>query len=219
MYKIRLICNSFTVTIDTLKIGKSASIDDFIGCGLPMIRLISCFSFSKKYIDNYGFLIRFRCSPIPFIQWATSVTGVGKCVVLPLWNGNGTVKVLITDANGDPASTDLQKKVAAYIENVRPIGATVTVAAPTIFAVKVALKPLDSKSANATAIQNTINDYFGSHQFDNIRITCAMVGKMILENESCGVTDYESLTINGVSTMVTVTTDQIARCTEVTLNG
>ncbi len=154
-----------------------------------------------------------------YIQWATSVTGVGKCVVLPLWNGNGTVKVLITDANGDPASTDLQKKVAAYIENVRPIGATVTVAAPTIFAVKVALNPLDSKSANATAIQNTINDYFGSHQFDNIHITCAMVGKMILENESCGVNDYESLTINGVSTMVTVTTDQIARCTEVTLNG
>lgn len=154
-----------------------------------------------------------------YIQWATSVTGVGKCVVLPLWNGNGTVKVLITDANGDPASTDLQEKVAAYIESVRPIGATVTVAAPTIFAVKVALKPLDSKSANATAIQNTINDYFGSHQFDNIRITCAMIGKMILENESCGVTDYESLTINGVSTMVTVTTDQIARCTEVTING
>ena len=30
MYKIRLICSSFTVTIDTLKIGKSASIDDFI---------------------------------------------------------------------------------------------------------------------------------------------------------------------------------------------
>ena len=154
-----------------------------------------------------------------YIQWATSVAGVGKVVVISLWNGNGTVKVLITDTNGNPASTDLQKKVAAYIETVRPIGATVTVAAPTIFAVKVALKPLDSKGANATAIQTVINDYFGSHQFDNIRITCAMIGKMILENASCGVSDYESLTINGSSTMVTVTTDQIARCTEVTLNG
>ena len=154
-----------------------------------------------------------------YIQWATSVAGVGKAVVIPLWNGNGTVKVLITDTNGNPASADLQKKVAAYIENVRPIGATVTVAAPTIFAVKVALKPLDSKGANATAIQTVINDYFGSHQFDNIRITCAMIGKMILENASCGVSNYESLTINGSSTMVTVTTDQIARCTEVTING
>ena len=46
-----------------------------------------------------------------------------------------------------------------------------------------------------------------------------MIGKMILENASCGVSDYESLTINGSSTMVTVTTDQIAHCTEVTING
>lgn len=154
-----------------------------------------------------------------YLQWANSVAGVGKAIVKPLWNGNGTVKVLITDANGDPASSDLQSKVAAYIESVRPIGATVTVAAPIIFAVKVAIKPLDSKNASATAIQTVVNNYFGSHQFDNIRITCAMIGKMILEDSACGVEDYESLTINGSATMVAVTDDQIARCTEVTLNG
>lgn len=154
-----------------------------------------------------------------YLQWATSVAGVGKAVIKPLWNGNGTVKVLITDTNGDPASSDLQSKVAAYIESVRPIGATVTVAAPSIFAVKVAIKPLDSKNASATAIQTVVNNYFGSHQFDNIRITCAMIGKMILEDSACGVEDYESLTINGSATMVAVTDDQIARCTEVTING
>ena len=48
-----------------------------------MIRLISCFSFSKKYIDNYGFLIRFRCSPIPFIQWGTANVG-SDTVSVPL---------------------------------------------------------------------------------------------------------------------------------------
>ena len=37
-----------------------------------------------------------------YLQWATSVAGVGKAIVLPLWNGNGTVKVLITDTNGTP---------------------------------------------------------------------------------------------------------------------
>lgn len=46
MHKIRLLRGSFTVTIDTLKIGKSASFHDFIGCGIPMIRLILYFSFS-----------------------------------------------------------------------------------------------------------------------------------------------------------------------------
>jgi len=154
-----------------------------------------------------------------YLQWATSVAGVGKAIVLPLWNGNGTVKVLITDTNGTPASSDLQNKVLSYIESVRPIGATVTVAAPTIFNVKVAIKPLDSKNASATAIQNVINDYFSSHQFDNIRITCAMIGKMILEDSRCGVSDYESLTINGSATMVSITAEQMAHCTEVIING
>ena len=46
-----------------------------------------------------------------------------------------------------------------------------------------------------------------------------MIGKMILEDSACGVEDYESLTINGSATMVAVTDDQIARCTEVTING
>lgn len=154
-----------------------------------------------------------------YIQWVTSIAGVGKVVVLPLWNGNGTVKVLLTDSNGNPASESLQKTVADYIESVRPIGATVTVAAPDIFEVKIAITPLDSKNANAAAIKTVVNAYFGSHQFTNIRVTCAMIGKMILEDSSCGVNDYESLTVNGSSTMVTVITEQIAQCTEVTING
>lgn len=154
-----------------------------------------------------------------YIQWVTSIAGVGKVVVLPLWNGNGTVKVLLTDSNGNPASGSLQKTVADYIESVRPIGATVTVAAPDIFEVKIAITPLDSKNADAAAIKTVVNAYFGSHQFANIRVTCAMIGKMILEDSSCGVNDYESLTVNGSSTMVTVTTEQIAQCTEVTING
>lgn len=154
-----------------------------------------------------------------YLQWATSVAGVGKAIVLPLWNGNGTVKVLITDTNGNPASSDLQNKVLSYIESVRPIGATVTVAAPVIFNIKVAIKPLDSKNASATAIQNLINTYFASHRFDNLRVTCAMLGKLILEDDSCGVSDYELLSINGSTTLVSVTAEQMAHCTEVIING
>lgn len=45
MHKIRLLCDSFTVTIDTLKIGISSSIDDLILCGLPTMRLMLYFSF------------------------------------------------------------------------------------------------------------------------------------------------------------------------------
>lgn len=42
-----------------------------------------------------------------YIEWGTSVEGVGHITVVPLWNGNGTVKLLVTDSNGQPASPDL----------------------------------------------------------------------------------------------------------------
>lgn len=48
-------------------------------------------------------------------EWALSVAGVGDVKVIPLWNGNGTVKVLVTDVNKNAASQELQKKVADYI--------------------------------------------------------------------------------------------------------
>lgn len=32
-------------------------------------------------------------------NWAMSVVGVGACKVVPLWNGNGTVKVIILNSN------------------------------------------------------------------------------------------------------------------------
>ena len=45
-----------------------------------------------------------------YIEWSTSVSGVGAVKVLPLWNGNGTVKVIVVDANKDTPSEELLQK-------------------------------------------------------------------------------------------------------------
>ena len=62
-------------------------------------------------------------------QWAKQVDGVGKVLVKPLWNGNGTVKVLIANYNNDIADSSLIQKVRDRIEkdDGRPVGADVTV--------------------------------------------------------------------------------------------
>lgn len=62
-------------------------------------------------------------------QWAKQVDGVGAVLVKPLWNGNGTVKVLVANYNNDVADSTLLDKVRARIEREdgRPIGADVTV--------------------------------------------------------------------------------------------
>jgi len=72
-----------------------------------------------------------------YIIWAMEVPGVGAAYVQPLWDGPGTVKVMIVDGNGQPANLAL---VAATQEHIAPdgrngggrapIGAEVTVAAP-----------------------------------------------------------------------------------------
>ncbi|WP_061332797.1 baseplate J/gp47 family protein [Clostridium botulinum] len=51
-----------------------------------------------------------------FIYWAKSVTGVGNAKVIPLWNGDLTVKVIIIDSNMQPASEDLVNTVQEYID-------------------------------------------------------------------------------------------------------
>lgn len=62
-------------------------------------------------------------------QWAKQVDGVRKVLVKPLWNGNGTVKVLIANYNNDIADSSLIQKVRERIQrdDGRPVGADVTV--------------------------------------------------------------------------------------------
>lgn len=65
-----------------------------------------------------------------YLQWAREVDGVGKVLIKPLWNGNGTVKVLVANYNNEIADKNLVDRVKDRIEseNGRPIGANVTVA-------------------------------------------------------------------------------------------
>lgn len=50
-----------------------------------------------------------------YIRWAKEVVGVGDCIVVPTWNGPGTVKLIIVDSNGEPANERLTKAVYNHI--------------------------------------------------------------------------------------------------------
>lgn len=64
-------------------------------------------------------------------MWALDVEGVGNAKIFPLDNGPGTVTVLPITSSGRSPDAEIIAAVQAYIEEQRPIGATVTVAAPT----------------------------------------------------------------------------------------
>lgn len=79
-------------------------------------------------------------------EWADGVDGVGAVQVWPVWNGGGTVKLSVLGSDLLPASSTLQLAVQNEIDpppnqglglGLAPIGATVTVTAPSEVAVNV----------------------------------------------------------------------------------
>ncbi|WP_196590046.1 baseplate J/gp47 family protein, partial [Pectinatus frisingensis] len=150
-------------------------------------------------------------------QWALSVDGVGQCKVIPLWNGNGTVKVIIIDSNNQTASADLIKSVSDYIESVYPIGATLTVTSPAPFAINIVANSVKGNYDMQT-ITNNINAYFNSNGFSLSSISIAQICKILL---SSGITDYDydTLLVNGTNKDIPISNDQLPVCGMVTLNA
>ena len=62
-------------------------------------------------------------------QWAKEIDGINQARVKPLWNGNGTVKVIVSNDN-NIVDSEIVQKCQEHINNVRPIGADVTVITP-----------------------------------------------------------------------------------------
>lgn len=143
-----------------------------------------------------------------YVIWATNVEGVGGVKVLPLWNGNGTVKVIITDAKNEIASEDLIAKVQNYIDEQRPIGATITVVSPKPLNIDISLK-VTKGSGNIDGIKNAVNDFFKTTAFNSEYVSYAQVGKVILEKTATGVQDYSDLTLNNKAENIALTDEQL----------
>jgi uncharacterized phage protein gp47/JayE len=143
-------------------------------------------------------------------KWALSVAGVGAVKVYPLWNGNGTVKVLVVDSN-KAIDTSLEQKAADYIESVRPIGAAVTVSSPEGFEISVAANvTLDGSVALAdvqSAFTTSLSEYLKSSVFKTYNISYAKIGSLLLSTS--GVSDYDALMVNGGTVNITIPDEDI----------
>ena len=142
-------------------------------------------------------------------NWALQVTGVGDAKVFPLWNGNGTVKVLIVNTDKKIDDT-LETKVYEYIEQNRPIGATVTVDSPIAnnisITANVVLSGKTLEEVQAT-YNKAVDDYFTGIVFSNYTVSYAKLGSLLLSCE--GVEDYSNLLVNGATENITVSDDAI----------
>lgn len=155
-----------------------------------------------------------------YFQWAKSVSGVGDAKIFPLWNGNGTVKVVIIDGNKQPAEPEIVTNVANYIEEVRPIGATVTVESATALNIDVtanlSLAPEAVLADVKAAFEFALVSYLQQIAFKQSYVSYAKVGSLLLDTP--GVLDHVGLTLNGGTSNAAVGDTEVAILGTVTLN-
>lgn len=154
-------------------------------------------------------------------QWALEVDGIGAAKVLPLWNGNGTVKVIVASSAMGEINSETLAAVVDHIEAVRPIGADVTVVsaeAVTIdLAATVYISPDTTLAAVTAEWSEKVLDYLNDLAFDAASVS---YNKLVFLLMSCaGVNDYASLTVNGGTSSILLSAEEIPALGTVTVNA
>lgn len=83
-------------------------------------------------------------SAADYKRWALSVPGVGDATVLPATDDSGLVTIILTDANGDPATEQLRESVYNYImrpddpgARLAPVNAYLSIVSPSTLAISI----------------------------------------------------------------------------------
>lgn len=140
-----------------------------------------------------------------YVRWAKEVVGVGNVVVIPEWDGPGTVKLVIIDANGNPGNEALLENVYDYIispedrsRRLAPIGATVTVSAPEILDIRyeavVVLEEEYTVNAVCEGFRKNIMAYYEDAKEDGTLTYTQMAAVL---SDTSGVRDYMDFLVNG----------------------
>ena len=150
-------------------------------------------------------------------EWALEVDGVGRAIVYPLWNGNGTVKVMIVGNDNKPVTEEIVENCKLHIEENMPIGCQLTIATPSLLdiSVKATLElkegydiedvKLDFESRLAEYLKEVTTDLVYSKVYG------------LLVNH-LGVEDITELTINDNNINISIAEDKIINISEVKLS-
>lgn len=150
-------------------------------------------------------------------HWATEVNGVHNVKVYPLWNGNGTVKVLISDEFNNPLDEDIINNCFNYISEVMPIGCTLTVS--TVIPIYIDINATVKRNYGTDlAIKQKYTDRL--NEFLSNEIGTAYYSKIYSLLGKLDEVEYiEELTINGEIKNVELIEEQVIIIREIEIIG
>ena len=149
-------------------------------------------------------------------EWALEVNGVGRAMVYPLWNGNGTVKVMIVGNDNKPVSEDIVENCKLHIEENMPIGCQLTVTTPSLLNVAVnaniELKEGYELEDIKLEFEASLNEYLKDITTE---LTYSKVYGLLAN--IAGIEDITNLLVNGNNINISIAEDKIINISELSL--
>ena len=149
-----------------------------------------------------------------YVRWATDIENVGRAKCIPKWDGNGTVKVLITGTDYRPALPQLVEEVQKELdpgstglgEGKAPLGAKVTVTTPIAVVVNVTATLLLQNNTNLEDVkakfESRLDSYIASLVFNvqestkkHFPVSYNQISALLITMDE--VMNHENLKLNG----------------------
>lgn len=146
-----------------------------------------------------------------YLQWALEVDGIGNARVFPLDNGAGTVGVMPITSSGRAPDSDILEAVKKNIEAQRPIGADVSVYAPTEVMIQTAATVTISSDTTIAAVKKAYTEKLEAYIKGGVFLLQVVdyYKCLSLFYEIAGVVSVQSFAINGEEESVSIGEKQI----------
>lgn len=146
-----------------------------------------------------------------YIQWAKSVAGISDARCYPLWDGPGTVKVVVLNASKRSPNAETLEAAREYIESMRPVGANVSVVSVNETAINVTATITTTADGDLamikTQLAELLTSYFEDTAADASIVRYTQVVNAILDCD--GVIDIDYLTVNGGTGNIPIEADAV----------
>lgn len=173
--------------------------------------------FYDRIAAEYSNSMTYLGNDADYIRWAKQA-GAGDAIVIPAWNGPGTVKLVLVDGNGKPANDKLVQDVYNYIVSpnnrsarLLPTGtAELTCTAATTIAVNYVITGLVYDET--TGIEQIRADFAEAIRavYEKAKIEGILRYNDVrpLISSIAGVEDFDTFTMNGKTQNITLKSEE-----------
>lgn len=185
----------------------------------------------RKRILNTKDIVSFGGNIKDYINFTSSLEGVGAVQIYPVWQGGGTVKVVLLDSEYNVPSPTLIEKVQTAIDpqgtqngyGLAPIGHSVTVAGPTNKNINISMhvdievgnrldliKPLIQKALEEhfLSIRKNWSNHNDLYQYSQVVYRSQIIAALL---KVSGVANVSNLRLNNADADVTLKMDNTAQ--------